>query len=149
MLTHMSVLHNFDHVPQMQQFGPAAAASLQPGRANSPCSSPMFTRMGSNMATPFNRRVAVVYDTTASGRFLLKWATSMVLEPADNVFVVRAVPKVRCVWQVVVQLFVSSTIHFKHHAIARRGTIQFSATGPCKCLKGGCCFCPHQMLLMC
>jgi hypothetical protein len=37
--------------------------------------------------------VAVVYDTTASGRFLLKWATDMVLEPADNVFVVRAVPK--------------------------------------------------------
>jgi hypothetical protein len=45
------------------------------------------------MATSFNRRVAVVYDTTASGRFLLKWATDMVLEPADNVFVVRAVPK--------------------------------------------------------
>jgi hypothetical protein len=51
-------------------------------------------RKGSSMATPFNRRVAVIYDTTASGRYLLKWATDMVLEPADNVFVVRAVPKV-------------------------------------------------------
>ena len=51
-------------------------------------------RAVSSMATSFNRRVAVVYDTTASGRFLLKWATRMVLEPADNVFVVRAVPKV-------------------------------------------------------
>jgi hypothetical protein len=78
---------------QLQQFGPAAASSLQPARANSPSGSPLF-RMGSSMATPFNRRVAVVYDTTASGRFLLKWATEMVLEPADNVFVVRAVPKV-------------------------------------------------------
>jgi hypothetical protein len=35
------------------------------------------------------------YDTTASGRFLLKWAGETILEPADNVFVVRAVPKVR------------------------------------------------------
>jgi hypothetical protein len=84
-------------VLQLQQFGPAAASSLQPARAGSPSGSPLF-RMGSSMTTPFNRRVAVVYDTTASGRFLLKWATQMVLEPADNVFVVRAVPKVRGKW---------------------------------------------------
>lgn len=44
--------------------------------------------------TAFNRRVAIVYDTTASGRFLLKWAADNILEPADNIFVVRAVPKV-------------------------------------------------------
>lgn len=54
----------------------------------------MYGRMASSLAMPFNRRVAIVYDTTATGRFLLKWATDMVLEPADNVFVVRAVPKV-------------------------------------------------------
>jgi hypothetical protein len=45
-------------------------------------------------STPFNRRVAIAYDTTASGRYLLKWASDTILEPADNVFVVRAVPKV-------------------------------------------------------
>jgi hypothetical protein len=45
-------------------------------------------------STPFNRRVAIAYDTTASGRYLLKWASDTILEPTDNVFVVRAVPKV-------------------------------------------------------
>lgn len=54
----------------------------------------MYSRIHGSLATPFNRRVAVVYDTTASGRFLLKWSSDMVLDPADNVFVVRAVPKV-------------------------------------------------------
>lgn len=62
-------------------------------RTTSPCGSPMYGRLPGSMTTPFNRRVAVVYDTTASGRALLKWASEMVLEPADNVFVVRAVPK--------------------------------------------------------
>lgn len=45
--------------------------------------------------TPFNRRVCIAYDTTASGRFLLKWAVDTILEPTDNLFVVRAVPNLK------------------------------------------------------
>lgn len=55
----------------------------------------MYRSMSLPGITPFNRRVALAYDTTASGRFLLKWAAETILEPADNIFVVRAVPKVR------------------------------------------------------
>jgi hypothetical protein len=55
----------------------------------------MFGRIATlHGSTPFNRRVAIAYDTTASGRYLLKWASDTILEPIDNVFVVRAVPKV-------------------------------------------------------
>lgn len=70
------------------------AVPAQP-RAQSPGSSPMFGRIQTlHGSTPFNRRVAIAYDTTASGRYLLKWASDTILEPTDNVFVVRAVPKV-------------------------------------------------------
>jgi hypothetical protein len=76
-------------------------ASSQAGAASirSPSNSPMMGRLTSLPAgggtTPFNRRVAIAYDTTVSGRYLLKWAAENVLEAADNVYVVRAVPKVR------------------------------------------------------
>jgi hypothetical protein len=51
----------------------AAAAGATGGSATSPgSSSPMFGRHGSLLSAPFNRRVAIVYDTTATGRFLLK-----------------------------------------------------------------------------
>ncbi|KAF6258647.1 hypothetical protein COO60DRAFT_1517458 [Scenedesmus sp. NREL 46B-D3] len=80
--------------------GPGVAAALHtapaPPRAQSPGSSPMFGRITTRHgSTPFNRRVAIAYDTTASGRYLLKWASDTILEPTDNVFVVRAVPKLQ------------------------------------------------------
>lgn len=68
--------------------------NLQPPRSQSPGGSPMYRTGSLPSITPFNRRVAIAYDTTASGRLLLKWAADNILEPADNIFVVRAVPKV-------------------------------------------------------
>lgn len=75
------------------------ANGLQPQRNLSPANSPIFRLSSLPGTTPFNRRVAIAYDTTASGRLLLKWAADNVLEPADNVFVVRAVPKVSFGWR--------------------------------------------------
>lgn len=104
--------------------------SLQQGRAGSPCGSPMYGRMSSALATPFNRRVAVVYDTTASGRFLLKWATDMVLEPADNVFVVRAVPK--AAQKVCLHLQASL-----HSSVMSHGVLCLRPTQPAVCYSAG------------
>ncbi|KAI8470366.1 MAG: hypothetical protein J3K34DRAFT_521384 [Monoraphidium minutum] len=81
--------------------GPPGASSPAggPPAPRSPAASPIYGSRGSGqgagLATPFNRRVAIAYDTTASGRYLLKWAAENILEPADNIFVVRAVPKMR------------------------------------------------------
>ena len=83
-----------DAVQSSQTGSQTGAVSLR-----SPSNSPMVGRLTSLPAgavtTPFNRRVTIAYDTTASGRYLLKWAAENILEPADNVYVVRAVPKVR------------------------------------------------------
>eukprot|EP00878_Enallax_costatus_P003320 GHUV01003526.1.p1 GENE.GHUV01003526.1~~GHUV01003526.1.p1 ORF type:complete len:452 (+),score=177.06 GHUV01003526.1:970-2325(+) len=72
-----------------------ALPNLQPPRSQSPAASPMYRSSSLPSITAFNRRVAIAYDTTASGRFLLKWAADNILEPTDNIFVVRAVPKMR------------------------------------------------------
>lgn len=67
---------------------------LQQMSGSSPTSPTPFSRLGSlSGALQLSRRVAVAYDTTAHGRYLLTWAGEHVLSSLDNVFVVRVVPK--------------------------------------------------------
>jgi hypothetical protein len=67
---------------------PASTSAGAAGAQKSPVGSPLAR--GTSLPGPFNRRVAVAYDATALGQYLLQWSQQHITNRDDAVYVVRA-----------------------------------------------------------